>query len=145
MGKKLFAIMFAVTIFAAVHASAAHAQTSQTIQVKVPFAFTTNSKLLPAGTYRIAPVSDSRVVWTIRDNTNRPAAFLLAMTLDGQTENDASVTFHRYGDKYFLAGFKTASYEIDLPKSHQEKNLMAMNPAVPADVVNIPIEFGGSH
>ena len=145
MTKRLFAIMFAVTIFAAVYAAAAQAQTSQTILVKVPFAFTTNNKSLPAGTYRIEPASDSRILWTIRDRSNGPAAFLLAMTLAGKTENDARVTFHRYGDKYFLAGFKTASYEIDLAKSHQEKNLVAMVRVVPADVVNIPIEVGGSH
>ena len=136
--------MFAVTIFAAVYASAAQAQTSQTIQVKVPFAFKTNNKSLPAGTYRIAPASDSRIVWTIRDRSNGPAGFLMAMTLAGKADNYARATFHRYGDKYFLVGFKTASYEIDLPKSHQEKNLMAIVPAVPADIVNIPIELVGS-
>jgi hypothetical protein len=145
MSKRLFAIMFAATVFAALYASAAQAQTSQTIVVNVPFTFTTNNKSLPAGTYRIEPASDNRALWMIRDGSNNPDRFLLAVMITGKAGNDARVTFHRYGDKYFLVGFRTASYEIGLPKSHQDKNLMAAGPAAPADVVNIPVELGGSH
>ena len=143
MSKRLFAIMAAVTILAALYASAAQAQTSQAIEVEVPFAFTTNNKSLPAGTYRIRPAGDSRAVWTITDRGSRSARFLLAAGLFGKEGSDVHVTFHRYGDAYFLAGFKTASYEIGLLPSHREKYLMAGRTAVPADVVNIPTGVGG--
>jgi hypothetical protein len=140
MTKRLFAIMFAVTIFTVFYASSARAQTSQTIQFEAPFAFTTNNRTLPAGTYRIEPANDSRAVWTVRNSDDGSARFVLSASIVGKTDGDVHVTFRQYGDKYLLIGFKTASYEISLPSSARDKNLMASK-----SVVNIPVGPGGSH
>ena len=78
MKTRLFAIMFAVSMFAVLSASTTRGQTSQTIQVEVPFAFTANNKILPAGSYRIEPVSDSRAIWRIRGVQKRRGQFLMA-------------------------------------------------------------------
>jgi len=40
MKKRLFAIMFAVTMFAVLNGATAWGQTSQAIRVEVPFTFT---------------------------------------------------------------------------------------------------------
>ena len=123
MQKRLFAFIFALVMTAAVYASPLYAQESQSIEVKVPFAFSANGKALPAGTYRIDSMSSNRDLWGITSLDNPSRLFLLAMTRTGRTEGKLVVTFHRYGNANFLAGFKTPSYEIALPTSAAEKTL----------------------
>src|SRR5688572_6944838 len=145
MKTPLFAIMFAVTIFAALSVSTTRGQTSQTIQVEVPFAFRANKKILPAGSYRIESASDSRAVWRIRGSRKPRGVYLLAMSLSGTSRGKLRMTFHRYGDKFFLAGFKTPSYEVSLPTSRVERTLqMAKETFVPAEIMSLETIAGGS-
>jgi hypothetical protein len=145
MKTRLFAIMFAVTVFAILSAATTRGQTSQTIQVEVPFAFTANNKVLPAGRYRIESASDTRVLWRIRGSRKRRSEFLLATSLAGSSAGDLRVTFHRYGNRQFLAGFKTQSYDVSLPTSRREKSLrLAKGPFVPVEVTNLETVAAGS-
>ena len=145
MKKQLFAFMFAVAMFTVLSAVTAWGQTSQTIKVEVPFAFTANNKVQPAGSYSIEPVGDSRAVWRIRGSQHQPIQFLLASSLTGSSSGDLHVTVHRYGDQQFLAGFKTQSYEISLPTSRSEKMvLMAHDRDVPTEVIDLKTVTGGS-
>jgi len=144
MKKQLFAIMFAITMFAAVSAATTWGQTSQRIQVDVPFSFTANNKVLPAGRYRIESVGDSREVWRIR-GTRKQAQFLLAASIDGTSSGDLRVMFRRYGKRQFLAGFKTAAYEVSLPASRHEKSIrLAQEPSAPEEVIDLEPVTAGS-
>ena len=138
--------MFAVAVFVGVNASTSRGQASQSIEVDVPFAFTANSKIHPAGRYRIEPASDTRVVWRIRGSRIRRDEYLLATSLGGAQRGDLTVTFHRYGNKQFLAGFKTQSYEVGLPVSKREKKLKQgqEEALVPTEVINLETVTGGS-
>ena len=126
----------------------AYAQTSLTIRVDVPFAFTANNRTLPAGIYRVSPATDSRTVWTIdSEDRTRGRAFLLAKTLSsGKRSNPLQLTFHRYGEVSFLVGFNAPSYEVDLPTSKGEKALRRVGTMAAIKTVSIidTIE-GGSH
>ena len=137
--------MFAVTMFGAVTASAAFSQSSQTINVKVPFAFTVNKRIHPAGNYRIESLGGNRVVWKIRGMRDKPAEFLLATSLAGETIGNPHVTFRRYGNMQFLAGFKTQSFDVSLSTSRREKMLqMARKQVVPEEVIDLEPVTGGS-
>jgi hypothetical protein len=123
MKKHLFALMLALGVALGANVDQTHAQTS-TIRVEIPFAFTANSKTLPAGTYRITPVTDNRTVWRIQGED--PGEFVSVAALAAvRGSGDLQVTFHRYGDKHFLAGFKTPLYEVGLPASRAERALRA--------------------
>ena len=145
MKIRFFAIMFAATMFAALSASTTHGQTSQGIQVEVPFAFTAYKKVLPAGSYRIESVSGTQVLWRIRGSRKKRSSFLLAMSVAGTTSRgDLRVMFHRYGDKLFLAGFKTSSYEVTVPVSRRERTLKMAQALVPSEIINVETVTGGS-
>ena len=121
MKKHLFALVLALGVGLGVNVGQTQAQT---IRVGIPFAFTANRKILPAGTYRITPVSDSRMVWRIQGEG--PGEFISVVALAAvRRSGDLHVIFHRYGEKHFLAGFKTPLYEVDLPASRAEKTLRA--------------------
>lgn len=145
MKKRLFAFIFAAAVSTVVSVSAGHAQTSQAIEVDIPFEFTTNNGTLPAGTYRIASASDSRALWRIRPTDNQPGEFLLALTLAGAKEGELGLTFHRYGDRHFLTGFKTASYAITLPVPKGERLLKShLGPTAQVEVIRVKTVDGGS-
>lgn len=140
MQKRLFALMFALFINAAIYTSPLHAQESQTVGVNIPFAFSAQGKTLPAGYYRIEPVGSNRDIWGIRGvGAGTPSnSFVLAMTRKGSSDGKLAVTFHRYGEFNFLAGFKTSSYEIELPATKQEKALRVSNrPLSQMEVVQV--------
>ena len=114
------------------------AQNTLAIRAEIPFGFAVNGKTLPAGTYRIDPASNGRIVWRIRGDTSRHrGAFVLAGSLSSGDlrRGDARVTFHRYGEKSFLVGFKTPSYEVELPMSKAELSLRSVAGMVAAKVI----------
>jgi hypothetical protein len=123
MQKRLFAFVFALFMTAAVYDLPLYAQESQTIEVKIPFAFLARGKALPAGKYRITPLSSGRELWGIRSSDNTIGRLVLAMTRAGSTDGKLVATFRRYGNTSFLVGFTTPSYEIALPTSAAEKAL----------------------
>lgn len=145
MKTRLFAIMFAVMMFLVLSASISNAQNSQAIKVEVRFAFTANNTIHPAGTYRIEPAGASRAIWRLRGSRIRRNEFLLALSLGGSSRGDLRVTFHRYGNKQFLAGFKTPSYEVSLPVSRREKMVRqeAQEASVQDEVIHLETAAAG--
>lgn len=145
MLKRLFALMFALLITAAIHTSPTYAQESQSVGVNIPFAFSANGKTLPAGRYRIEPVGSNRDIWGIRGVGTLKHNFLLAMTRTGSSDGKLIVTFHRFGERNFLAGFKTPSYEIALAATKQEKALRVSDrPLSQMEVIEVESANGAS-
>jgi hypothetical protein len=145
MKKQLFAFIFAAIIATVVNANQAQGQISQTIQADVPFAFTTNGKTLPAGNYRIESINDNRVLWRLSGTDARARTLLLPVIRTGSSADTARLTFHRYGDRYYLAGFSTSFYEIQLPASKTEKAMrQELGPLAKMEVIGIEAAGGGS-
>ena len=137
MKKQLFTFAAAMGLALLLNAGT-FAQKSIVIRAEIPFEFTINNKTLPAGTYRIGPASsDSRALWSIGDASGEPSMFLLAGVVSSRNvEGDSlMMTFHRYGEKNFLVGFKTATYEVGLPTSKAEKSLRLVAGNDPQKVV----------
>ena len=123
MKKQLSAIILAVGL-AVISSAAAYGQSSEAIQVDIPFAFSLGNRTLPEGHYTIRPASDSRRVWTLQDMDEGVSRFLLPGILSHvRGDRNLRLTFHRYGSQHYLAGFSTASYEVSLPRSSAEKAL----------------------
>lgn len=107
-----------------INASQTYAQSTNVIRVEVPFAFSANDKTLPAGTYTINPATNNQVMWKIQSAYQNPAAFLMAKPLSrSEGRGNVRLIFHRYGNRNFLAGFVTNSYQVELPTSSSEKNV----------------------
>jgi len=81
----------------------AYAQRGMTAQV--PFDFIANGKTMPAGMCRVEIQDDGQaVVWITSGNKH-----LLALPLKEWSSSPSQKTalvFHKYGDRYFLAGVK---------------------------------------
>lgn len=122
MKKHIFAIIIAIVFSVSINASQTYAQ-SGAFRIDVPFAFTANNKTLPAGTYIVRPASDSRILWTIQSAHERPGVYLMAGSLSSPSQDSyARLTFRRYGDRNFLIGFSSSSYQVALGKSASEKD-----------------------
>jgi hypothetical protein len=123
MKRRIFAFIFAIGLSVSINAGQASAQ-SGAFRVDVPFAFTANNKTLPAGTYIVGPASNSRFVWRLRSAQDEPEIFLLARSLSSPDKvGDVRLTFRRYGDRNFLIGFRSFSYQIALPTSASERDV----------------------
>ena len=121
MKKHIFAIIFAIGLSVSINASQTFAQ-SGAFRIDVPFAFTANNKTLPAGTYIVRPASDRRIMWTLQSVHEKPGVFLMAGSLSSPSQDgDVRLTFRRYGERNFLIGFKSSSYQVALTKSASEK------------------------
>jgi hypothetical protein len=122
MKKRIFAIIFAIGLSVSINASEASAQSGD-FRVDVPFAFTASNKTLPAGTYIVGPANDSRNIWRLRNVNDKPDIFLLVGSLSTpDKDGDAKLTFRRYGERNFLAGFRSFAYQVALPTSSDEKS-----------------------
>src|SRR5215204_1000701 len=121
MKKQLIAVMFTFAISLFISAGETPAQ-SQALRVNVPFDFSANDKTLPAGTYTVKPATDNKVMWRVQGVDQTPGTLLLAMRSEAEEPGNTRITFRRYGDRYFLSGLKTPSYQLELPMSGSEKD-----------------------
>jgi hypothetical protein len=129
-------IACALAIGSLASTQSASAQSRTTLaQVNIPFAFQTETRSLPAGTYRI-----------VRDNGNtihligsaHNSGF--AMTHDAikmHASDYGTIVFDRYGDKYFLHQIWTAGETtgLECAKGRAEKAVVvAQNEKAPTSV-----------
>ena len=92
--------------------------------VNIPFAFTAEKIMLPAGEYRVQKLSADSVVLLIQRTDQSVAACVISQAAQADTkESQSKLVFHRYGDRYFLAEVWRAG-ELrgrQLPRSAMEK------------------------
>ena len=107
--------------------SAALGQSDRQTIIHIPFNFTAGEKEFPAGKYafeRIWKNSDS--VWVVRrkDNVGNAVLLLTSPVRANETQQDARLVFHQYGDLYFLSEIWTADATgRELQISKREKTL----------------------
>jgi len=93
-------------------AANARAQTSETV-TNVPFEFTAGDTSFPRDQYRISPIPGQNGVFMIRGAHLYHGAVLMSRTDRGSVREPApSLTFNRYGDKYFLRELQLADGRI---------------------------------
>jgi hypothetical protein len=72
-----------------------------TVRVDVPFAFSVNNQVLPAGSYEIVQ-NDNTSMLTIRNQSDRKSTIFSVNTAEERrVPAAAKLVFKRYGDQYF--------------------------------------------
>ena len=108
---------------------------------KVPFAFTAGDTQLPQDRYVISPLPGQKSVFMLRGERN---GVVLMSRIDrlSNRETAPSLTFHRYGDQYFLREVQLGDGSIlHLTQSRAEREYIAAQAAAKSTVVvasNLP-------
>ena len=112
-----------------------NAQMPTKIKAQVPFEFVANGTTMPAGECTIAMVVNGRALLSISSGKQH----VFALPNPNQSSNarkQTALVFHRYGDRYILAGIKNEGgigYEV--AASRLEGELRARN--VPEEVFTL--------
>lgn len=119
MTKSLFATL-AVMVLAA---SSISAQNGPQLRVNLPFDFAAGRNALPAGEYyvRISNAPDS--IWFQKADGKRSVVVVTHRSQGHGRIDVASLVFHVYGDRYFLAQVYPTGKGIgeELPQSREER------------------------
>jgi hypothetical protein len=121
-------------------AASARAQGTETVTT-IPFAFTAGDTKLPQDRYRISPIPGQNSVFMIRGERN---GVVLMTRIDRLNDREPapSLTFHRYGDQYFLREVQLGDGRIlHLTPSRAETEYVAAQAAAKSTVVvasNLP-------
>jgi hypothetical protein len=140
--KKLLLGGFAVLgILGLVGLHPAYAQ-GDTAIVKVPFSFVAGNTILPAGSYRVAPLTLGGDVMSIVSVKGGPGAELLTENLgDARLSGSAHFQFKEYGGHYFLAAITIPGETVRgvvLSQGHVATMLARLNAAAHAAAVTQP-------
>ena len=119
-------------IFAAAYVAPAIAQ-ENSVEAKIPFAFSINGSTLPAGTYVIrSDVSSMHVVW-LKDSSGKAQILTLGMPGDSSRAKDHVLVFHHAGDQYFLREIRTEASTMNYTFSQSKAEKLAKS---------LPVEAG---
>jgi len=114
----IMALLLGLTI---VWAGLVSASPVVTVRVNVPFAFSVNNQVLPAGSYEIVQ-NDNTSMLTIRNQSDRKSTIFSVNTADERrVPAAAKLVFNRYGDQYFLSQVWTRDSGRDVRKSRSER------------------------
>ena len=93
------------------------------VRATIPFSFTVNGKVLPAGNYTIGTDVTSPRILKISDRTQHANALAMSMPAAEEKHKSNQLVFHKYGDQYFLCEIRSqqSSLNVELPTSRQEK------------------------
>lgn len=96
---------------------------SKVVEVNVPFNFTVNNTLLPAGGYTVGFDLQYPDVLVIRDGANNVRAQGLGQHASIGEGKPRTLIFHHYGSQYFLSGvrFDSDSSGFFLPATRSEQ------------------------
>jgi|SRR5277367_4598264 len=119
MKRNLIGIL-SLVVMSGMMTVAASAQT--TSKANVPFSFKMGSKQLPAGTYRVSPMSNNLGA-KIQNSDTSESAMSVATATDS-TEGASKLVFHHLAGQYFLAEiWNGAGTGLVIPTSREEKDL----------------------
>ena len=91
---------------------------------EIPFDFTINGRVLEAGTYTVAQMSNG--VLQLQNNDSSTRFMLLGILARSEKYGDPRLVFNRYGDTYFLSEvWMFDGIGATVPKSRQELALKA--------------------
>jgi hypothetical protein len=111
---KLLKGLYAVGVAAVLMASATTTHAAD-LKAEIPFRFTVNNRVLPAGVY---DVSFSGGVLAVRGMTG--GAFVITTPTESTTSTSARLVFHKLGDEYVMREAWAGSYGRLIPASRRE-------------------------
>ncbi|HXJ93351.1 MAG TPA: hypothetical protein VMT20_10785 [Terriglobia bacterium] len=122
MGKKTLLTLAMLSAMALVAVAPAFAQSQERVEANIPFAFNVGSTSFPAGHYEVRPVLTETLV--IQNEATEQAAMALTTSaspkpISGNAE--ATLVFHKYGDRCFLSEIRTSDNAQALSASKLER------------------------
>lgn len=124
--------LLAPVMLAVLGAASASAQSPETLQVTVPFAFTIDNVYMPAGEYSISRSGgDSGGLLALRNSDRRHTLFFVgSAAARGSAPAQSSLVFRRDGSDYSLADIWWAGYTsgVQLPPAKESPNTAALHP-----------------
>jgi hypothetical protein len=111
------------------------------VQAFVPFEFTVGTTTLPAGTYRISRQFGAQDLLVVDGKGERVLLFASRLETPPARNAETHLTFHRYGDSYFLSAAQLSSVTgYTLPKASTERELAKLrNSAAPVTTVTLDL------
>jgi len=99
---------------------AAHGQTADQLEVKIPFEFVAAGKTLPAGNYVVSRLLQSGVgVLVFSGYENRTSVFVTPTQFENGPFEKVYLTFERVGDQRFLKFVQTGEHLFTVPISRK--------------------------
>jgi hypothetical protein len=134
MKKQALSFLGVLGLLALLVAESAHAQTIH-VRANVPFDFSVNREILPAGHYEVRTISSATGQALVINNSQGKISRMFLTNFVNRSAADAGKTklvFRRYGQQYFLSQVWVAGNDTgrELPKSAREMELArAIEPA----------------
>lgn len=109
---------------------------------QVPFSFMAENRTLPAGEYSLQSATVTGTALSIRNWDAK--ASLISIVTSAEPQKGAGVNalvFHKYGDRYFLAGMELADTGAiyTLPRGEAETEMRAQNVPSTNEVVLVAL------
>lgn len=128
MKKQVVLAFMMLSLMVTLAVTTATAQSSsQLMRITIPFEFAIRDKTLPPGEYTIKRSFSGGVeTLLIRGVDDGSGVYFLTSNVQAKTrQSESKLTFHRYGDQYFLAQVWTAedSAGREVPKCGSERAL----------------------
>ncbi|HMG33211.1 MAG TPA: hypothetical protein VKM94_04665 [Blastocatellia bacterium] len=146
MKKWLFILgMSAILVIAG--ALAVRAQIVDTIDVEIPFGFTVQNKMFPAGKYSLVTLGTTRDVMALRDERGRTVTmFLTESDILTKEPEKTELVFDRIGDEYFLSRIfeEGNTIGVELPKPRAERDLEKTTAMVQVQSVEVLAQVASS-
>jgi hypothetical protein len=117
---------FALYVAAALIATGSALAQEHAVNATVPFSFTVNGNLLPAGNYTIGSDSTRSNVLSIRNRRDKVNIWALGMINPNNGGKTGNLLFHQYGGRYFLSEiqYPHSTSKVRFPASKAEKSAM---------------------
>lgn len=123
MNRRIFSAFALLAMATLMTAAVASAQ--GIAKATIPFEFRVGAKALPAGSYEVSDIlgTNSAAMWVRNSETGAAAATLAKNLGPGTGSGEATLVFHRYGDRYFLSSVRMPDLSRDLPMTKLEREL----------------------
>lgn len=126
MNRKLAWMFAALSVVFTLNSISSHAQSAPKFEAKIPFEFKAGTTSLPAGEYLIGLVGTQTEMLAIQNVKTGERAVVIPVGVETNVmQNEAKLTFHRYGDQYFLSQLLTpgTTHGMAIPRTRAELEL----------------------
>jgi len=105
MQTRSFPCLIMLALLLPLVATRANAQSTRELVANMPFDFTVCQQQLPAGKYKVRPISSASAnVLLVRSEDNRAAEIVCTNSVQStKPVANGKLIFNRYGDQYFLS------------------------------------------
>ena len=108
--NRSYLLVTLATLCLAVMGGTAHAQDHDTVVAQIPFDFVVGAKTMPAGTYRIATLSDDPHAGLIVSKRDDSSVVLPIVVDDATDPQGSQLDFARVGPQYVLTQVETPNH-----------------------------------